>query len=206
MLFQKGHMRSKGKNNGMFGKKHLKKTKRKISLSLIGNKRNLGKHHTEATKIIMSEIHKGNTNMLGKHHSGETKLKMSLSRTGSKRSEETKKRMSKATKRTWQNGIYDGVFMSPTKPEKEIVRILEDLKLNYIFQFRPKGYSKIYDFYIPKLNLLIEFDGIYWHKNTQERDTEKTDYAKNNNYKLLRVNEENLNLCKTILCSNYGKK
>jgi len=75
---------------------------------------------------------------------------------------------------------------------KEKMRILESLGIDYIFQFRPKGYSKLYDFYIPKLNLLIEYDSKYWHSlpGMKERDTEKTQYAINNGYKLLRINKK----------------
>ena len=98
-------------------------------------------------------------------------------------------------KLAWQNGCYDGVFKSPTKPEKEIMKILEDLNIKYIFQFRPKNYSKVYDFYIPKRDLLIEYDSKYWHSSieTKIRDAEKTKYAENNGYKLLRINKETLN-------------
>lgn len=41
------------------GRKHCKKTKEKISKSLIGNKRHLGKKHTEKTKEKISESKKG---------------------------------------------------------------------------------------------------------------------------------------------------
>lgn len=103
--------------------------------------------------------------------------------------------MKKVTKQRWKNGIFDGVFKSPTKPEKEMMRKLKGLKINYIFQFRPENFSMIYDFYIHDMNLLIEFDGVYWHNlpKVKLRDTEKTEYAKNNGYNLLRFNENNLN-------------
>lgn len=97
-------------------------------------------------------------------------------------------------KERWRDGIFDGVFQSPTKPEKEIMKVLEELKINYIFQFRPEGYSKPYDFYISNMNLLIEFDGVYWHslKEVKLRDIEKTKYAKDNGYDILRFDENNL--------------
>jgi len=105
-----------------------------------------------------------------------------------------KEKYKKIAKKRWQDGIYDGVFQSPTNPEKEIMKILEELKLNYIFQFRPENFNMIYDFYISKMNLLIEFDGVYWHSlsKVKERDMEKTEYAKDNGYNLLRFNENNL--------------
>lgn len=114
---------------------------------------------------------------------------------------ELKEKDRRRSKKQWQDGKMDGVFMSPTKPEKEIMRILENFKLDYIFQYRPENYSMIYDFYIPNLNLLIEFDGIYWHSSekVKKRDKEKTEYAEKNNYNLLRIDEHNLHSFKDII-------
>jgi len=119
--------------------------------------------------------------------------------TGHKHTEKFKNNQGEITKRQWKKGQFDDVFQSPTQPEKEIMRILENLKLDYIFQFRPDGYSRVYDFYILEMNLLIEYDSKYWHRNTQESDAEKTRYAKDNDYKLLRINEKNLSDFKNII-------
>ena len=121
--------------------------------------------------------------------------------TGHIHTKETKKKMRKSNEQNWQKGVYDGVFKSPTRPEKEIMNKLEKLKIDYIFQFRPKDYSRIYDFYIPKENLLIEFDGVYWHslRKSKLSDREKTKYAKNNNYNLLRFDETNLDNFENVI-------
>lgn len=97
----------------------------------------------------------------------------------------------KQGKQQWIDGKMDGAFKSPTKPEKEIMLILDKLKIDYVFQFRPKGYYRIYDFYIKNSNLLIEYDSEYWHSraDSKERDAEKTKYAKDNGYRLLRIKE-----------------
>ena len=50
-----------------------------------------------------------------------------------------------------------------TKPEREMNQILTELKV----EFEPQkvvGF-KIYDFYVPQSNLLIEVDGDYFHAN-----------------------------------------
>jgi very-short-patch-repair endonuclease len=52
-----------------------------------------------------------------------------------------------------------------TKPEREMNQILEELKV----EFEPQkvvGF-KIYDFYVPQANLLIEVDGDYFHANPE---------------------------------------
>ena len=96
-----------------FGKKHTEETKRlmselkigvkksqstkeKMSTAQRGNKKMLGKKHHENTKKLMSK------KATGRKHTKEAIQKMSKSRTGVKyknlRSEESRKKMSEATK------------------------------------------------------------------------------------------------------------
>lgn len=114
---------------------------------------------------------------------------------------EYKENHSRRCKKQWKGGKMDGVFISPTKPEKRIMQILKNLKVDYIFQYRPKDFSMIYDLYISIFNLLIEFDGIYWHslEEVKRKDKEKTQYAKDNNYNLLRMNEYDLYIFQDII-------
>ena len=85
--------------------------------------------------------------------------------------------------------------------EKNIIKILEDnniyFKKEYIFSDLPK---LRYDFYLPELNRLIEFDGKQhydykntWHETEEEfleaykRDLKKNEYALNNHIFLVRI-------------------
>lgn len=96
-------------------RKVSEETKRKISQSLIGNKRSLGyKHseetkikcsiastgrfHSKETKIKMSEVQKGIIRNVGSKRTDETKLKMRLAQLGKKVSDETKKKISEFQK------------------------------------------------------------------------------------------------------------
>lgn len=45
------------------------------------------------------------------------------------------------------------------------------------------------DIYIPELNLIIEFDGCYWHRNSLERDKEKTRLLRQQGINIIRVRE-----------------
>lgn len=121
---------------------------------------------------------------------------------------EHKEKDREAMKKYWREGIFDGVFQSPTKPEKEIMKILKNLKLDYIFQFRPEDFGMVYDFYISKEHLLIEFDGVYWHslKEVKLRDLKKTKYAKDNGYNLLRFDENNLNDFGSLILEKIKKE
>jgi very-short-patch-repair endonuclease len=53
-----------------------------------------------------------------------------------------------------------------TWPEREFEKLLKELKISYETQ-KIVG-NKIYDFYVPHLNILIEVDGDYWHGNEEK--------------------------------------
>ena len=60
-------------------------------------------------------------------------------------------------------------------------------------KYRKKINNIEYDVYVPELNLLIEYDGMPWHENSEERDRKKYLFAKNNGYCFLRIVEYNTN-------------
>jgi very-short-patch-repair endonuclease len=85
-----------------------------------------------------------------------------------------------------------------TKPERQLKTILSSFNLVYQHPFQVD--SKVYDFYIPSLNLLIEVDGNYWHGKglTKQQmnpmqlkhhinDITKTKLAKLRGFNLLRI-------------------
>lgn len=90
-----------------------------------------------------------------------------------------------------------------SKGEKEIKKYLDDNKIEYIHQyiFKECKAKRVlpFDFYLPKYNTCLEFDGLlhffsYPHfggndklKITQEHDKIKTTYCKNNNIDLIRI-------------------
>lgn len=52
-----------------------------------------------------------------------------------------------------------------SKAEKEILLLLKKYGYKVITQFRIDGVPYIYDFYLPDLNILLEYNGDYWHAN-----------------------------------------
>ena len=54
------------------------------------------------------------------------------------------------------------------------------------------GRLRTIDIYVPKLNLCIEFDGSYWHKNKRDIDKIKSEMLLQEGFKLIRVREEPL--------------
>ena len=99
-----------------------------------------------------------------------------------------------------------------TKGENRIIKFLEDNNIDFVFQKKFDGLKNInslyYDFYIPELNVLVEYDGEFHYidifKNNsfepaKMRDVLKDEYAKNNNIKLIRIPYWDFDNIETIL-------
>jgi very-short-patch-repair endonuclease len=70
--------------------------------------------------------------------------------------------------------------------------------IEYQSQYVLSHHSKVrvYDFYLPKFNLLVEFDGSFFHRleTQQENDKFKNWLAKHRGYRLVRIKgTENIN-------------
>lgn len=109
-----------------------------------------------------------------------------------------------------------------SKGEKEVRRVLKKYGIKFKEQYRIKECRDKrplpFDFYIPKYNLCIEYDGELhyqkWHKSntsqlklekTQYHDKIKTDYCKQNNIKLLRIPYWEKDNIETIICEELKK-
>jgi very-short-patch-repair endonuclease len=103
-----------------------------------------------------------------------------------------------------------------SKGEKKVENFLINNKIIYFTQKKFKDCKNIrklpFDFYLPKQNILIEYDGaqhfypLRYNNNgikklaeLQIRDKIKTDYAKNNNIKLIRIPYTNFKKIEKIL-------
>lgn len=86
-----------------------------------------------------------------------------------------------------------------SKGELKVIKYLENKSIKYISEYILVGSMKRYDFYLPELNILIEYDGIQHFKktgfsNNEDKlkrtiasDIEKTKLAKLNNIPLVRI-------------------
>ena len=130
--------------------------------------------------------------MLGHKHTDEAKLKMSLSQKGkniwskgSKKSEETRRRNSEATKRMWQNPEYQSKVrqemiranhIRPTRPEQRIIDIIQ--KYNLPFKYTGDGSLIIHGVNPDFVNcngakVVMEVFGDYWHNDKRNQITWK---------------------------------
>ena len=85
-----------------------------------------------------------------------------------------------------------------TPQSKQELTITFELKTLFK-QIDPKGFKtrldgrlRAIDIFIPKLNLCIEFDGSYWHKDKREIDKIKSNLLLKEGYSVIRVREEPL--------------
>jgi len=166
-----------GEGNPFYGKKHSKETKEQISKSRTGKA--TGKKNSMANPKHRKKARK---NLKQKWDSGEM--------------EHARKIMSEKLKETRRLGKIKSIIRS--KKEKEIINEIK--KLGYNVKHSLKVDSKICDIYIPELNLIIEYNGDYWHCNPKKYKPDYYHQVKNKTAKELWEYDKN----KIDLIKNYG--
>jgi len=131
-----------GEGNPFYGKKHTEETKKKVS----GSRK--GKYCGDKNHMKKKEYRK---------KSGEI-FKNYWDTKGDKN------KMSELMKKKHKLGILKNPPRS--KDEKNIVSYVKNLGYKVKHSFRIE--SKIYDLYIPELNLIFEYNGDYWHCNPKK--------------------------------------
>lgn len=137
--------------------------------------------------------------------------------TGKTKTEEHKQKLSKSQIKSWNNEEkreqqrqrrLNHIKNNPNKEsnlEIKFKNILNELSINYIFQYPICGY--MFDFYLKDFDIIIEIDGDFWHCNPNihptpiyesQKLTIKNDIHKNNiclksGIKLIRIWEDDIN-------------
>jgi len=139
------------------------------------------KRHTEKTKIAISISKSGHTNSA---HMSEPKYRKMFSDMKTKlwasgKMENTRLKLSELMKSRINNGEIKGYNRS--KAEDEILNYLGSINIeangNHIVE------GKIFDIYIPEFNLLIEYNGDYWHCNPNKYSETYVNKKKNKSAK-----------------------
>lgn len=80
-----------------------------------------------------------------------------------------------------------------TSIERKLYRELRRLNISFAPQKKVDGKYKV-DAFVPKHNLVIEADGVYWHSlpRVVKKDKEKNEYFLANGYNLLRLTEKEI--------------
>lgn len=192
-----------------------------------------------------------NNSFYGKKHSIDSKNKISKNRIGKGMGEksgmaslEVRKKLNEIIKKKWANGEMEHVRKIMSEKMKENIRLkkiksyIKSKKENEIFdEIEKMGFdviqsyrvdTKICDIFVPKLNLIIEYFGDYWHCNPKkydenyinkkksltakeiwEYDTNKLQLIKNYGYNLEVVWESDLkndNKIISNIINNYDRK
>lgn len=140
----------RGENNPNFGNKSQHNNGGYEKLCKAAKKR--GQAWDEELRRQHSERMSGPSNaMRGKKHSKETKEKISITKI-----------------RQYENGEIKFNAINSSSQELEISNYFKDNNINFVQQFQIYGHSFFYDFYLPELNIIIEFNGDYWHANPEK--------------------------------------
>jgi G:T-mismatch repair DNA endonuclease (very short patch repair protein) len=84
---------------------------------------------------------------------------------GKNHSDETKSKLRENRNNLLRNGLVKFGGHKISKPEKEIASHLEKLNIKFKPQYHIEGLPYTYDFFILDTNIIIEFQGDYWHCN-----------------------------------------
>lgn len=180
--------KQKGENNPFFGKNHTPDSINKISLTKSG---------------VTTSDH------MSRPEYKQLYSEMTLKRWKDGRMEETRKKLSELMKNRHANGELTSINRS--KAEFEIIQLLNDNNVSVIPNFRVG--SKIFDIYIPNYNLLIEYNGDYWHCNPNKYKIDYINKKKNKTAKEIWVYDKNKldlakdkgYLCEVIWETDYKK-
>ena len=177
-----------GNGNPFFGKKHNENSIKKISDKKIGI--------TTSDHMSKPEYRKAFSEMAKERWSNGSM-------------EKTRIKLSCLMKERIANGELKSYNRS--KAEDELIKILIDNGIACQPNFLLNG--KIFDIYIPNFNLLIEYNGDYWHCNPKKYNADYFNHKKNKTAKeiweydseKLYLAEKNGYNCKVIWESDYKK-
>lgn len=94
-------------------------------------------------------------------------------------------------------GFEEAIKLNPciSSLEQKLITILENNHIEYIKHYHID--NKVVDLYIPKYNLLIEADGLYWHSDACIKDYKhhinRREFFINRNYNILFFRENEIN-------------
>lgn len=96
--------------------------------------------------------------------------------------------------------IYmDTYHFIPSSLECKFKDLLDNAGILYIQQYKPDKCTKVYDFFLPLYNTLVEIDGTFWHHSewaiqhgSRVNDDIKDKWAVDNGYDMVRIPENDM--------------
>lgn len=145
------------------------------------------KRHSAETLKKMSDSQRGRP--LTEEHKSKLRKPKSVKRTNYGHTEETKLKLSNLTKQQWSDGVHKRTFKS--KGQKEVIDLITQLGYQIEDEYLVCG--RPFDVFVKDKNLLIEFNGTFWHRDPRfydetegkvywDKDREKIDNAVKSGY------------------------
>lgn len=183
-----------GPRNGMYGKRHSEESRQKMSEAMRGKRR--GPYPEKHRRSIAESLK-------GRVFSEEHRRKISLAKRGKPGkplSEEHKQKISEGLHRLhleyWRKGAIAGALASrranPSSIEVAVCTALDEMGIDYEAQKAIGPY--IVDIFFPKINLIVECDGDYWHTlpGAQEKDRRRDTYFRSKGYTVVHLWEHEI--------------
>lgn len=104
-----------------------------------------------------------------------------------------------------QSGIKSALLQAGRRsscPEHYVRGFLDALGVDYVYQY-PAGGVMLADFYVPGRNLILEYDGSFWHRPHAVRDADRDEKLLALGYRVLRVTEKTL---ERLLCEEFARE
>ena len=95
--------------------------------------------------------------------------------------------------------------IEPSPAERMIMQHLDNLGVHYLREVVFNNNTFRYDFYLPKNNLIIEYDGKEYHSSKKAilKDEMKNNFARNNKIRIIRL--QGLQYIKLLFTPHEGK-
>lgn len=87
-------------------------------------------------------------------------------------------------------------------PERHLIELLEDQGLSVISQHKISGLAGKADLFLPKLDLIIEYDGSFFHTGRMFNDMFKTKLLLNKGFRVVRIREKSTEFLPILPCAD----
>jgi very-short-patch-repair endonuclease len=173
--------------------------RKNLSKAAMGHKSTFNRKHTQEEIDKISEKQTGrkhNYKVWNKDLTKETDIR--LKKIGRNISKSLMKLPKEKRGEIGRKGRAGYKTVRVSKAEKTVCEILEKKEIQFIPQYKvqKEGFLTYVDIYIPKLNLCVYLDGIWWHRNSKEKDRNVTKTLRRLGYKVKRfktIREEKVN-------------
>lgn len=160
------------------GRKLTPEHKAKISAAGIGNAHTKGRPLSEEHKAKVSAALKGRPKTEAHRQAAANAIRKSPAFMAALNAKRPKAHAAARAK---------GVVSNPSSIELIVRGFLLDLNIDHIPQHQIGRYTV--DVFVPAHKLVIECDGTYWHRNTQDADRRRDEYMRDNGLSVLRLPE-----------------